>query len=108
MALSIFIGWIVSKSIYHKVNMILSDCIDLSMAIKAVISIQISIIIFLVLISAFYILTITDIMEVLIEFVGLLVLVEIDNWAGNLFEVHLDNYYPSILHSNKYLVFKTN
>jgi hypothetical protein len=46
-------------------------------------------------------------MELLIEFIGLLVLVEIDNWAGILFELHIDNYYPETSNFKQYLGFKT-
>jgi hypothetical protein len=61
----------------------------------------------MILFTGFYIITITDPMELLIEFLGLMVLVEIDNYSALIFELHLDNYYQETSHASKYLFFKT-
>ena len=49
-----------------------------------------------------------DIREILKEFVGLIALIEIDNWAGMLFELYLDTFHNGLTQMPDYLVFETD
>jgi hypothetical protein len=42
-------------------------------------------------------LELTDLVELLANFVGLLVIMEIDNWTGLMFEMILENHYEEII-----------
>ena len=46
--------------------------------------------------------------DVLMNFAGLVVLVEIDNWAGMVFELYLEVFHDDILNRDDYLVFKSD
>ena len=84
------------------------DQIEISLPIKALLSIQVTITLTVVYFSGIYISTITDPFLLLIEFIGLIVVLEMDNWAAAIFEVHLDNYYHEIKQQSKYLTFETS
>jgi hypothetical protein len=46
------------------------------------------------------------VVDLLQNFVSFLIIIEIDNWAGFLFELHLDNYYEDMVNAEEYLVFE--
>ena len=41
--------------------------------------------------------TLTDPIEIMKEFVGLVALVEIDNWIGMVFEIYLDSHHNNLI-----------
>ena len=50
------------------------------------------------------ILTLIDPIEIMKEFVGLVALVEIDNWMGMIFEIYLDTYHNNLLYEPSFMV----
>ena len=53
------------------------------------------------------IVTMDNPIDILKEFVGLIALVEVDNWAGTLFELYLETFYQDIIKAEDYCVFET-
>ena len=49
-----------------------------------------------------------DPVDIMKEFVGLIALVEVDNWAGMLFELYLETFHEKLLTLKDYLVFETD
>ena len=46
-------------------------------------------------------------LDILKEFLALLVILDIDNWFGRFFEIHLNNYYDKVTRKSNYMTFKT-
>ena len=82
-----FTSALVSRSIYQKLNLIFSKEIDNSKPLKVMLLFQILLASLLPVISYNTISYLEDIREILKEFVGLIALIEIDNWAGMIFEL---------------------
>lgn len=53
------------------------------------------------------IITMDNPIDILKEFVGLIALVEVDNWAGTLFELYLETFHQDIMEAKDYCVFDT-
>ena len=46
-------------------------------------------------------------LDILKEFLAILVILDIDNWFGRFFEIHLNNFYEKITGKSNYMTFKT-
>ena len=91
-----FTSALVSRSIYQKLNLIFSKEIDNSKPLKVMLLFQILLASLLPVISYNTISYLDDIREILKEFVGLIALIEIDNWAGMIFELYLDTFHNGL------------
>jgi hypothetical protein len=58
---------------------------------------------FLTIISYIYVNFITEISELLMEFLGILVIGDIDNWIGMFFEYVLQTFYDDLIKVEDYL-----
>ena len=76
-------------------NLVFSD-LRIPKKIKITLLIQITMSNFVPIVACGLIGFLTDPIEILKEFVGLVVLVEIDNWIGSVFELYIDTYHNEI------------
>lgn len=95
------------RSFHEKMCLLHSPLEKLPMYLKLLIALQILYIGLVFWISLTYILNQTEILEMIMNFLGLITLCEIDNWAGLFFEFHLNCYHDEILKDPSYLNFET-
>ena len=99
---------ILSKSIYHKINLIFNKRENISIKFRLILQIQ-AIISSLKPFLAYFIVNLMDNpLDIMMNFAGLLVLTEIDNWAGMMFEMYLEAFHDDVINTEDYLVFKTD
>ena len=80
-----------------------------SLVIKTILYIQILLSFFMVSLAYLTIYEERDIGDILMDFLGLIVITEIDNWYGMFFEIILDAFYKKETVMNpEYLQFKTD
>lgn len=51
-----------------------------------------------------FMLELIDLTDLMADFVGLMVINEIDNWTGLIFEAHLENSYEDIVTGDRYMI----
>ena len=50
----------------------------------------------------------SETMEIMMNFAGLVVITEIDNWAGDVYELYIKAFHEEILKMDDYLEFKSD
>ena len=62
----------------------------------------------LILVATSHIAYVNGAVELLMEFLGLLVVNDIDNWIGMIYEFFLDTFYEELMQNESYLIFQTS
>ena len=99
---------IVSKSNFQKINLIFNKQLEISCSLRTVLVFQLFMSTMLPILAWFSISGMTRTIDVMMNFAGLIVVTDIDNWAGEIFELYIATFHEEILKREDYLEFKSD
>ena len=99
---------IVSKSIFHKLNLIFNKQSDISCSYKSLLVFQLFMSTMLPILAWFSLGSTSDTIGIMMNFAGLIVITEIDNWAAEIFELYIETFHEELLKREDYLEFMSD
>ena len=99
---------IMAKSIYHKLNLIFNQQSPISCPLKVMLIFQLFMSTMLPILAWFSLTGLSRTIDIMMNFAGLIVITEIDNWAGETFELYIEAFHDETLKMEDYLEFKSD